>query len=666
MTLNEIEEKIAIGQALSDDEKAFLINFRELAWTRHPDVNRFPRWQKILAWVAGYQYVDYKKSAKLLVPVTLERKRKLVFNRLRPFLRQALGKLTAVPYHQEVIPNTEEYDDIEAARIGDSLLEFFDDKLNLAELRRKAFIWLLLLNKFYLHVFWDESLSGVLTYRHKEEGGEETPRYFGSEKYKPIEIQGDVNIELLNPFNCRHDPLTSDPKKWRWFLFSEKVDTYELENLYGLRHGTLKDDAETIDETDFNITNEGDVDFSPQFTTNEVSSIYGRLTTYTKIFTKKAVISMAGKSILEVKPNPYGIIPVFSYEEKLVPIDDYSKNIVYNDPHIKDLIPIQREYNRQNSLLSLALERATKVKVLSPLDALINKSQVFEESGITIIDYNSRLGEPHQLRLDPIPPYTFTALERLEREFESVGSLHEASFGRLPRRASHASGALIDILIEQDDIVVDPIIRAVDRVFSKALSYALLLVQDNYIERRLIRLVGESMAGAVFYFEGADLKGNTDVRVTSQVGLPKNRTQRVQYIMELRRAGLIKDDQLTLEMLEFGQLKSLFRDTLLHERRALSENLRIRNNKLIDISVAQEMIYQYDDDNAHLKIHLRERLSPKFELYADSQKECLDLHINLHYQKLMSRTQSTPQEVSTGGPRLGQAAPGTEGSIVGR
>ncbi len=182
---------------------------------------------------------------------------------------------------------------------------------------------------------------------------------------------------------------------------------------------------------------------------------------------------------------------------------------------------------------------------------------MYDDGGIIIIDYNSAMGSPHQLKLDPLPPFALEYKQNLERELESTGSVHEASFGRLPERASHASGTLVDILVDQDDAVVDPMVKDVDYVFSQAWSYALKLVQDNYTRPRLLKVTGADNIGGVIEFEGADLKGNTDVKVTSQIGLPRSRPLRAQYILNMRQMQLLNDylsrNILSIEFIHINQ-----------------------------------------------------------------------------------------------------------------
>jgi len=205
--------------------------------------------------------------------------------------------------------------------------------------------------------------------------------------------------------------------------------------------------------------------------------------------------------------------------------------------------------------------------------------------------------------MDSTPPMAMPFKQELERDLENLSGVHEVSFGRLPERASHASGALVSLLLEQDDNILDPLIKIVDQeVFSSRPGlYVLTLVQRNYQEPRLLKLIGRDKEESVFHFKGADLNGNTDVYVTTNVSLPKSHALRTEWIVRLAELGLLKDPKTVLELLEFSEAKKLYEDELLHEKRAERENYLIERGEVLNPEAALSLLYQLDDDITHLK-----------------------------------------------------------------
>lgn len=658
MTLREIENHIADGKRLSQEEEDYLLSRSKTYWEDHPDVEgRFPRIRKILAWVAGYQRYDYNTATRKLVEIPKTRKRMLTFNRLKPFVRTMLAKLVSDYPEPGVIPNTTDDDDLAAAKVGDKLLEGLANKWGMKGLMQRFKLWVLLANRAALRVYWDEEDSGITDYQHKEKLNE-----VGEvESTTTLEVReaGDVALEVVGPFNFRVDPLYShDRKRWRWFLYGSEEDAEAIEEKYDLETGELKDskDKKGEDQTalysvDFRDDEVGEVE--------KKEAVHGRTVLYKEFWTPKMWAFMAGNKVLDYGVNEYKEVPFFLTEERLIPLNDYEKGIVYNDGDLKDAIPVQREYNRFKSLVSAALERATKLKVLLPLNSA-TKKQFTDDFG-TFIDYNPAKGKAEQLRLDPIPAFVPSYTGDLQNEFGAVLSLGPSSFGQLPERASHASGSLVNLLLEQDNAVLDTKLAAINEQVELALSMALRVVQKNYLIGRLLKVTGADGQDEVKKFRGADLRGNTDVKVVTQAALPRSRALKIEYLMRLFNSKIIQDPRKILEMLELGNVEKLFDDTLVHERRAHRENMMIESQPNIEPAIVQSWIYDHDDDNIHIPIHVKFRLSVKYDKLTDNQKQALNMLVGLHDQRLaqmaQAQMQAQMQAQGQGQGQQGQAAP---------
>lgn len=661
LTLREIEKKIYQGKKLTTSEQETLAKKTDILWKEHPDVtHRFPRWKKYIAWVAGYQLFDYNKISKKLVEVPLARKRKLIFNHLRSFVRTIVSKLAADIPRPSVIPKTTEYDDIQAARGGDAFIKGLSEKIDVAEQVNNAKLWTVLTNRAFFRVFWNKDDYGILKYERMTEEVEnpETGEVTEQETGEIIEIkdEGDVCIESVSPFNCRIDPLYFNHDKWRWFIYGEEVDAAELEEEYGLKKGTLKDTAQnTFDDAyTLELQDEHDVLIGSPDKTEVVT---GRTIVLKELWTPKIFAFIAGRKLLEYGKNDYEEIPFYDIEDRLIPISNYERGFSYNEPPIKDAIPVQREYNRQASIVSLAIDRASKLKVLTPFGALPSKKMWTNDFGV-FIDYNRNMGEPHQMKLDPLPTDIHLYQQKLLGEFENVMSIHPASFGQLPERASHASGTLVNLLLEQDDAVLNPLLNRINKALSRAWSLALRIVRDNYSLPRMVKFIGENGRESIKKFRGADLKGNTDVKVISQTGLPRSRALRIEYIMRLHEMGLIEDKKDVLEMMEFGQAEKIFEDNLLHENVAYKENEKIEENPNIDPRMVEQWVYGLEDSAIHLKIHLRFRLSPRYNRLNDNQKQALEIMIQKTQEKLQQEQEAQLEQMA----KIAQLQKG-EGSV---
>jgi len=630
MNLRNIETQILSGKELTSDEKAYASRKILQYWDEHPDViNRFPRWKKYLAWVAGYQNFDYNKITKKLVEVPLKRRRALSFNKLKPFVRTLLAKLSQDAPQMSVAPNTSESEDLEAARAADSLVSGLVTRMGFINELNQVKLWLITCNRAFMRVFWNTEKKGVLGYLAPDEEDDDIAKMLEEGNTSSSELEesfedGDVDIEAISPFEIRVDPLYADREKWRWLVHGQEVDADELEREYDLKPGSLKEPSDKL-ENAYNIQLHDEADLVVGSSANS-TDVTGRVVVKKTLWTPKMYITVGGDQVLAYGKNDMDEIPFYCFEEKLIPIDNYEKGFPYNESLLKDAIPIQREFNRTISNMSLALERASKLKIMAPLGSILNKRQWTNDFGV-FVDYNNSAGEPHQMKLDPFPMDVPQYKSDLEREIESSMNIHEASFGRLPERASHASGTLVNILLEQDDVVLNPLLNQINDVLSHVWTLVLKLVQDNYTTSRMIKYIGEDMLPSVMKFKGSDLRGNTDVKVVSQVGLPRSRALRIEYIMQLREAGLLTDDKATLEMLEFGSADKIFKTSMLHERKAQRENMQIESNKNIDPREVKGWIYELEEHAIHLQKHLEVRLGARYEALTPNQKEALEVHI---------------------------------------
>lgn len=654
MKFIDVEKKIAEGKSISEDEKEFILKKIDDYWDNHPDVlDRFPRWKKYIAWTAGYQSYDYNRVTRALVDVPLDKQRRLVINKIKPYVRTLLSKLTADMPQMSVIPNTTEDEDIQGARVGDKIIEGLSEKLDFDATVTNLKLWTILCNRSFVHVFWNEDDEGVVGYGNapQEDNGKEpldvtlNPEALSQPDAPmvPITESGEVCIEAISPFNCRVDTLYWEHSKWRWFLYGDEVDAERLEEKYELKAGSLKEHDDTFEKAyDIELSDEQDVAMGSPDKKEDPTD---RAIVRKEFWTPKIYIFTAGKKILEYGKNEFKTIPFFPVEDRLVPISSYDKEFSYNESLIRDVIPIQREYNRQASIKSIALDRASKLKVMSPIGSLLSKKQWTNDYGV-FIDYNPHAGEPHQLKLEPFPMEMMQYEQSLEAQMQSSMSLSPASFGLLPERASHASGTLVNLLLEQDEVILNPLLNCINKAISKVWTLALQIVQSNYTASRLTKITGDDGAASVEKFKGTDIRGNTDVRVVSQTGLPRNRALRIEYVMKLREAGLLTDDKSTLEMLEFGNANKIFEDNFINERKAWRENSLVEDTPGITPDALGAMFYKLEDHNAHLKIHLKDRLSIKWEKYDEGQKASLDGHIEMHNMALMP----PPMPVPPGAP----------------
>ena len=160
--IQKLEEIVYNGEKLNSGQKDRFRQFIDTIWDEHSDVgNRFPRWKKYIAWVAGYQLYDYNRFSQKLIELPVKRKNRIVFNRLRSFIRTMLAKLSSDIPQMGVVPRTSENSDKESARAGDRLMEHLADKIDLPAILTDLKLWAIVCNRAFLRVFWDIECGAV-------------------------------------------------------------------------------------------------------------------------------------------------------------------------------------------------------------------------------------------------------------------------------------------------------------------------------------------------------------------------------------------------------------------------------------------------------------------------------------------------------------------------
>ena len=149
--------------------------------------------------------------------------------------------------------------------------------------------------------------------------------------------------------------------------------------------------------------------------------------------------------------------------------------------------------------------------------------------------------------------------------------------------------------------------------------------------------------------------GNTDVKVTSQTGLPKSRVMRTEMIVMLQKNGYLTHKQ-AIEMMEFGNVEKIFSDTLQHENKAKRENRKIEKNPEIGLEEVKTWIYEFEDHLAHLRFHIMDRVSVKYEeRYTDAQRQALDEHIKDTVALVIKNQQAQVAQAEAQAEQPGQA-----------
>jgi len=599
----------------------------------HPVVkNWHGKWKEEIAWFYGDQYKYYNEGSEDLEDVIPypERNVKNVYNRIFPLIRQQKGELR-FNHSFFVEPNTTEPEDIKAAKFGSKVVEFTNNSGKFNSKLSESDWWMLITGNVFWKEWWNKDLNGLV----KGTG-------------KPTRESGNNDYNYVNPFNVRPDPLAKSREGWRWFIELKRVARSSVEEEFGLPSGTLP--AESKDD----IKDAGLYELDDYKTPKEPTVV--RM----EFWEKPSEAHPKGRFMVTVEdwllydgvnPSPGGQIPYFQLPG-IVPI--------LGEPWYKSAVRVvmdaQRQFNRANSIVDEHIEYF-RTKGMIPFGSLRGRDEeAFTRAGIDFVTFNPRVGQPYFQNPPPVPETIIARLGQMEREIETQSSVREISYARLPKYASRASGVLFRGLREQDEKVLLPLIEDKNTVLEDALKFRLEIIQQHYGHPRLIKTIGRNKEPDVFYFKGAELRDNTDVKVKAGVELFSNKEVKNEVVMTFVEKGYITEPREALELLDVKGLEEYMEEKFIDERQADRENQMLKEGN------AYPKVSEDDNHEVHFPKHNNQRKSSEFESWPKKSQENLLKHMEEHKGFMVEEEKPIEEESVPTAPEV-EVAPVGEGGV---
>lgn len=571
------------------------------------------QWAVNIAYLTGKQWVAYDKNARKIVEKPKESwEERVTINRIRPAIRTELAKITKSKPQFNVIAASSEDDDIDAAKMGTQAVDFVWRNANMDEKRFKAALWQITTGTGIIKTYWNDKIGDEVQLNTLDEQGNFALDEQGQEITQPNQL-GDIDSSVVSPFDFKFDPSANEFDEAKWCCESK-----------------LRTTDYVLDNYDVEVSSEGSLASTNLFN-GLLANINGNNADYKPVKVKNSVvvkeywempsknhpkgrhITIANGKMLQFEDNPYDRLPYFVFVHNLIP------GRVWGSSNIEDLIPIQKEYNRTRTQRRLNQTRTGNQRLLTEANSLITEPT--NEPG-EIVEY--RMGkQPPQWETPPAEPGHIQAeLELQLRDFEDVSGIHEVSNGTAP--TGMKSGIALNFLAEQDETKLGPIVHNIESTFEKWAQFVLVLMQANYIETRLIKIVGKNNQIEVKEFQGSDLKGNTDVKVIAGSAMPKSTAARQDFVLNLWDRRIIADPQKALKLLEFGNIEEIYEDLSIDVNQAKAEQKQWLK---ADFSHLTRDFFNHE---THVAEHNKFRKSDDYEKLDLDIQQAIDDHVAEH------------------------------------
>jgi hypothetical protein len=583
-------------------------------------------WKELIAWADGDQFSEWDMNTLTMKPVELRvRKKKVVINMMKPLGEAIDGKMD-FNYRLAGFPNSSETKDIEAAQVSTKFLAD-NDYANNAEVLMDSM-------KFDLI----NTGNACITWQ------------FDKERRDSIGNTGLVVGRIPSVFNIRPDPTAHNREEMRWFIEFQEIERGTIKDTYGVDDMDIDGDADegavVSDMNKYKGLFE-EVDDKDKNEKTDIVAFYWEKKN--DKFKGGRLIISTGKCILYSGSNPaLGEIPFWMYVYKR------RGNSAWGTGPYFHVQPIQREINRVCSITSEHHE-GWRAKMIVPEDS-ISKRGAFTTDSFELLEYDPTRGEPHAANMPELSPQVSAWRDFLLVSFGQVANVHEVSYSQLPKYSSRAPASLFSMMLEQENMKIDPMLKSINSGIKEMGKFRLRLISKYYNKERKVKIVGLGEAASIDMYEGADIEGNYDVKLEQGVHMKQSRVVQQRLLLELWQAGVMQDPKKFIRMLGEGDIEESLHSDYVDESKARRENQAFLNGTWKNSrETGGVFIYLHDDDAVHMTEHTDLSKSEEASRMSLEDWTALQNHIMEHMQKMQALAMMAQEAaLMAGGP---QAAP---------
>ena len=584
--------------------------------------------EEYIEWFYGNQYTFYNKSSRKLEDISalIDREIKNVYNKILPIIRQVWSEL-CYPHKFYVEPNTIESTDVKSANVGTAALLYTNDNGKFQKKVNLAMLWALICGQVYWKEWWNKQKHG----------------YILNSKNELVREPGDVDFDLVNPFNVRPDCMAKSREGWRYFIEGKEIPKGSLIEEFG-------DDVKDVPpEAKYKYSKYSYIDIEAEEKLKEDTVI--RIEYHEKESKKqpngRLVVVTSSGWLLYDGENDTPEIPYFQLPG-ILPI----LNKQFCDSAVRIMQRSQKQFNRFGSIVDDTLSNQ-RIKCIVPRTAFpTGEFERYTRSGIDFVIVNPGV-VPYWEKPQSPPDLIIPWLQFQENETRNVISVRKISMGEIPAYTQRPSGPVLRGLKRQDDVVLIPQVEELDAALADPLKLRLQLIQKHYSEPRLIKTTGKNKEVSNVYLKGTELRDNTDVRVRPGVASFSDKGEANEVITIMIEKGLIKDPDQALELYQMRGLEEFMEEKFVDKRQAARENEMLK-----DPAKPLPKVSPDDKHEVHYEVHNNERKKEEFSLWPEKGKTRLLEHLEEHKLEMAKSIQKIQQ---IAGGQGGQAPPPATG-----
>ena len=617
-------------------------------------------WLLNLSFYLGKQYVAWApanmslSNQRLLEPAVPRNRVRIVANKIKPAIRMELTKLTKQEPQFYVEPATTEPTDVAAAKVAETISEFYLHELKFNKIRRQTTFWMLIC---------------------------------GSAFMKPYIAGTSPALDCITAFHLFVPDLQEeDIQKQEYVIHGRAVKTAFLEDFYEVKvNPTEATDVETKLETALNVQAKSKRDMT------FVKEIWVKSN---KKYPAGAMLIIANDQLLQVYTAPVksavpgsGILPAIvkppagKWSESAFPfahgkypfnkMDHIPSGKFYGLSVIDDLRPLQVEYNKTRSQIIESKNRMAKPQIYYQKGS-IDPTKVTSEPG-QMIPINPGFNFPQEKQLTPLPSYVLQEQDRTLRDMDELSGQTETDRGRTPPGIEAATA--IAYLQEANDTRMYHTVASIEECVSDTGTQLLSLVNEFVPHDDLVEIVSKNNTIEIEQFKSKLFTVASDFRVESGSMAPKSAAARQAFITGLMEKGLIPPEK-GLRYLQMNETNRLYEELQVDSKQAQRENYMMSTGRgtiqvpaqqqtgtdntgqpimapVIDPNTQQPTMQTaplptnlWDNHQIHEYEHALFLKSQEYELIQDEMtKQVIQAHYIAHKNELMTLMQQQQQQL---------------------
>lgn len=607
------------------------------------------QWTTNLAFVLGFQDLIYNQMTGVIdlskdytIPITI--------NRIGAFVESRQAKLIKTRPIGKVIPNTGDILDERGAKYSDQLLVHLWRALSMEEELDRVLTVMLSCAPAFMKQMWDPN-CGDYIYETKNEDGVVELSDEGLEREKIF--MGDVSSKFKSPFSI-FVPNNNIPhiKDQAWVGEEDFFTIAEIEHMYPHLTGLLSPEDDSgksefqrlVDRMTSTLLATHDRKQIKEDSINSQNSVKTLWIKPTPQYPKGIVVVVTGEHLCAISKFPYdygkNVYPLVKFAEKNNGFHFWSPVTV------EQLIPIQKAINMVKRL------KVTSTKLMGNPKWLVAKGSQLSEEAIDdttaeVIEYNPAVPEPKPVQMSGLPAYISQLGLELIDDMRDVANQREASVAPPPQLTAAVALQTFTELSEEPLI---PIVRRLARSLEYVQEQHLIIANEEYIEKRKIKILGDEGEVAVQYLRNLDLRNNTDVHIEIESMIPELRGQKLQRTFDLWDRRIIQDPGEFIELMRYGNFDKLIARKEKQKEQVALDIIQMKKGNQPEIHAAQ---------NHLLYIQLLSDFvqTPEFLQLIPERKKLILNNLQAHTQAIAPTPEQPQQNQAAVGSQFGPITP---------